>query len=116
MTTMTTTQVGVTLVPERHLVEVCDEHPVLADQVRHAAERAALLDRAGFSGRRGPGALSAVLARHEAMPAVTADGLVYLACCTCRDPGQPIVGEFACPTERDAFWGLRALLDSPGQA
>ncbi|MCU0264935.1 MAG: hypothetical protein MUC45_02310 [Actinomycetia bacterium] len=111
-----TNSVAITLVPERHLVEVTDEHPLLAAQLAHAAERAALLSRAAFSGRRGPSALRSVLARHEGVPAATVDGLVYLACCTCRDPGQPIVGEFSCPTERDAYWGLHALLGAPGEA
>lgn len=111
-----TVPVELTLVPERRLVEVVDEHPVLASQLRHREEQESLLSRADFSGRRGPQALRTVLERHRSMPAVTVDGLVYLACCECRDPGQPIVGEFACPTERDAFWGLRGLLAAPDES
>ncbi len=110
-----TAQVELTLVPERHLVEVVDEHPLLAAKLRPREEQEALLASAAFSGRRGPQAMRTVLGRHRSVPAVTVDGLVYLTCCECRDPGQPIVGEFACPTERDAFWGLRGMMSAPAE-
>jgi hypothetical protein len=81
-----------------------------ASAVTFLAASAELLPKAEASGDRLVTALYLILRTHTAVPETDAGQQDYLTCAECRpDRGEPHA-RYPCPTARQAFWALDAVL------
>ena len=85
-------------------------HPGLTAQLEFAARCQQVLRRAGAHGHRLVTALHLVLDQHRPVEATTATGVRHLSCAECRPDGRDPAAQYPCPSARQAFWALDAVL------